>query len=153
METAYTVQTIRLQFSDNFTSSDSAIIQIVLWIFSAIFAFILHTLITSAYLKYSQVHAKFSFMSVFRVRTIFSKPMTMVDQDDYKYLRKHPNCPLWKETFVLTMSRATAFKEDMASIHAPVNPFFCLLKIGYVEEPTNTLTNSAYRQRLEVYRC
>ena len=122
METAYTLQTIRPQFSDNFTSSDSTFRQIVLWIFSAIFAFILHTLITYAYHKYLQVHTKFPFRSQFRGRTMFSKPMTVVDQDDYNYLKKHPDCPLWKETFVLPISRATALKDDMASIHAPVNP-------------------------------
>ena len=53
---------------------------------------------------------------------MFSKPMTVVDQDDYNYLKNHPVCPLWKETFVLPISRATALKDDMASIHAPVNP-------------------------------
>ena len=52
---------------------------------------------------------------------MFSKPMTVVDQDDYNYLKKHPGCPLWKETFVLPISRATAWK-DMACIHGTVNP-------------------------------
>ena len=121
METAYTLQTIRPKFLDNFTSSHLTFRRIVLWIFSAVFAFKLHTLITYAHHEYLQVHTKFPFRSQFSGRTMFSKPMTVVDQDDYNFLKKQPDCPLWKETFVLPISRATALI-DVASIHAPVNP-------------------------------
>ena len=53
--------------------------------------------------------------------------MTVVDQDDYNYLMKHPDCLLCKEKFVLPMSKATPLKEEMVRFHSPVNLIFSLV--------------------------